>query len=379
MRDITARSIAAVFAGTFAIATLAGSPVGAQTNGGRIENVVVHGASLERNMMGISADRAVSVYLPPSYSTSTRRYPVLYVLHGIMDSPTAWTEPWPAPSPPHPGYATIQELMDRGIANGTIQEMIVVIPDAEKSCHYTDSPVKGKWGTFIANDLVAHIDRTYRTSANPSARGLMGHSMGGHGAIKIAMTHPGVFSVVYGMNPSMLGWGGDLSVNNPQLAGIATVRTPADIERANFYVQAVIGVGQCFSPNPNSALLTDAPFAVGSDGSVQPTPAEARWTAQMPVYMAPRFAPQLKALRGLGFDSAFEDEFTHIPISSKAFAKVLDSLGVPHTFEMYDGDHRNRLWGERGRLYTVVLPFFSRLLRATSQTSMSTPLRVAER
>ena len=53
---------------------------------------------------------------------------------------------------------------------------------------------------------------------------------------------------------------------------------------------------------------------------------------------------------------------THIPITAKAFSDALTERGIAHQFEMYNGDHRNRLWGPRGRLYTELLPYFSRLL-----------------
>jgi hypothetical protein len=77
--------------------------------------------------------------------------------------------------------------------------------------------------------------------------------------------------------------------------------------------------------------------------------------------MLPKHIPALKALRGFRLDSAFEDEFAHIPITSRAFSAALDAANVPHTFEMYNGDHRNRLWGREGRLFAEVLPFVSRV------------------
>jgi predicted alpha/beta superfamily hydrolase len=55
-----------------------------------VDVITVHGASLEGNLTGDSADRRVSVYLPPSYATAkSRRYPVVYLLHGFTDSDDA--------------------------------------------------------------------------------------------------------------------------------------------------------------------------------------------------------------------------------------------------------------------------------------------------
>lgn len=337
---------------------------------GQLLDVVVHGPSLEENLLRLSADRDVSIYLPPSYGESGRRYPVLYLLHGIMDSSRTWTQ---SQGPSQPGFATIQDLMDRGIERGWLQEMILVIPDVDKTCHYTDSPVKGGWGTFIATDLVGYVDRNYRTIPDPGARGILGHSMGGHGALKLAMTHPGIFGVVYAMNPSMLGWGGDVSADNPSLAGFERLRSLQDLAQADFYVQAVVGIGQCFSPDAAAPLLTDAPFVADASGKAVHGPGWERWNANLPITMAPRHVAELKALRALRFDSAFEDEFTHIPITARELDGVLDTLGVEHGFEMYNGDHRNRLWGEHGRLFTEALPWFSSWLRREALVS-ATPV-----
>jgi hypothetical protein len=263
--------------------------------------------------------------------------------------------------------------MDRAIAAGQIQELIVVMPDADKTCHYTDSTVKGGWGSFVAKDLVEFVDRTYRSVPAAHARGIMGHSMGGHGAIKLAMTHPGTFSVVYAMNPSMLGWGGDVSADNPELAAAGALTRPGDLADAGFYTRAVVGIGQCFSPDPAAPLLTTPPFTRDAGGRLQPGPAHVQWTSQMPVYMVPRHVAALKALRGLRFDSAFTDEFTHIPVTTRALSAALDAAGVAHIFEMYDGDHRNRLWGPEGRIATVALPYFSRLLGETTTAPASAP------
>lgn len=353
------------------VPTLAAS---AQAARGELRELAVHSPALERNTIGISADRAVSVYLPPSYRTGSRRYPVIYLLHGIMDSHRTWTRPWGPPHPPHPGFSTIAELMDAGIAKGTLAEMIVVMPDADKTCHYTDSPVKGGWGTFVAHDLVAFVDRTFRTVPASHARGIMGHSMGGHGALKLVMRHPGVFDAVYAMNPSLLGWGGDVSEDNPILAAVDGIESLADVTSADFYVQAVVGVGQCFAPDDAAPLKTRATFTTRADGGRSAGPARDLWTRQMPLYMAPGNAESLRRLRGLRFDSAFEDEFSHIPITTRAFSRVLDSLGVTHTFEMYNGDHRNRLWGPEGRLLTHALPFFSRLLQVAPPAAIVSSL-----
>jgi enterochelin esterase-like enzyme len=351
-------------AAVLALALLFLGTENAAAQSGTLSEVTVHGRSLEGNLLGDAADRSVYVYLPPSYATdSARRYPVLYLLHGIGDPNTVWVQAW---DEKNDGYATIQDLMDQGVQGHDIEEMIVIMPDARTAfygCFYTNSPVKGNWTDFIANDLVAYVDEHYRTIERREARGLAGHSMGGHGALKIGMLRPDVFSVVYGMNPAVLGWGADISASNPALGPLTDVKTPQDAMQQNLYVVAVIGIGQAFSPNlDNPPFLTDYPFAQTNGQLVDHGPGWERWQSQMPVYMVEKHADNARQLSAIRFDTAFVDEYTHIPETSKQLSDALTAAGIDHTFETYNGDHRNRLWGRYGRLFTEVLPYFTDFL-----------------
>ena len=96
--------------------------------------------------------------------------------------------------------ARLQESADRLAPVQGFSELIVVTPNAytlHKGSMYSNSPVTGDWETFIAEDLVAHIDRNYRTFPDRMSRGLAGHSMGGYGALRIGMKRPEVFSSLY--------------------------------------------------------------------------------------------------------------------------------------------------------------------------------------
>ncbi len=341
---------------------LATFPVQAQQ--GRLVEETVHGVSLEKNVTGESADRTVVVYLPPSYDTAPqKRYPVIYILHGIGDNHEQWIRPW------RPGdeWATIQDVMNRGIAEGRLHEMILVVSDQRTQMagsFYTNSAATGNWEDFTVRELVAHVDNKYRTLTRASSRGLMGHSMGGYGALKLGMKHPDVFGVVYGMNPAILGWALDVSPENPAFAR-ALRATPENLGELGFYAAGALCLGQAFSPNTEKPpFFADLPFEV-RDGRLQPAePAFSRWEVNMPLYMAKDYRENLLKLRGLRFDSGDADEYTHIPPTSRAFSDRLTSLGVPHIFEEYNGDHRNRLWGRDGRINTLIFPYFSRLLES---------------
>ena len=163
---------------------------------GTLERITVHGRALEGNLEGDSPDRPVVVYLPPSYATdSTRRYPVLYFLHGYTATAEAYVK-----------SLAIPDSIDRAVAAGA-REMIVVIPDAftkYSGSMFSNSPTTGDWETFIAQDLTRFIDTRYRTIASREGRGLAGHSMGGYGTMRIGMKQPSAFAALYAMSSCCL-------------------------------------------------------------------------------------------------------------------------------------------------------------------------------
>ena len=334
---------------------------------GRLVREKVHGASLEKTSTGESADRFVSIYLPPSYDTApSKRYPVVYLLHGITDTDEAWTNPWRKGE----AWQSLPDIMNRGIAEKRFGEMIIVMPDAKTNwggSFYTNSTVTGNWEDFIVKDLASYVDGKYRTLARATSRGLAGHSMGGYGAIKIGMKHPDVYSVVYGINPAVLDWGRDLTIDNPSFRYLATnkIASPEDALKGGIYAIGAIVVAQAFSPNLDKPpLFIDLPFAM-VDGRMQPAePAFSKWQENMPVHMVEKYASNLRKLRGFRFDSGYGDEFTHIPPTARALSAALTARGIAHVFEEYNGDHRNRMMGRTGRLANEVLPYFWLLLDA---------------
>ncbi len=79
-------------------------------------------------------------------------------------------------------------------------------------------------------------------------------------------------------------------------------------------------------------------------------------------HVAPRHADSLRTLRGLKFDWGRNDPNPDHVVSNQAFSRLLTELGVPHEAEEYVGGWGDRTWGESGRVYTDLLPFFARTL-----------------
>ncbi|HEX8825637.1 MAG TPA: alpha/beta fold hydrolase, partial [Archangium sp.] len=200
----------------------------------------VHGRALEGNALGDPADQDVHVYLPPGYASSTeRRYPVLYLLHGFNGSPEMWT-------------SSLQE----------VKELIVVMPNGANrlgGSFYLDSAVTGGWEDFIVREVVGYVDANYRTLAQPASRGIAGHSMGGYGALRLGMRHPDVFGAVYAMAPCCLALEEDLGPDNPAWGRLATFKDRAQLEAAarqgEFYPLLLSALAAAVSPNPHHPPL----------------------------------------------------------------------------------------------------------------------------
>ncbi len=163
-------------------------PDGAEAVQGPLGDTVVEGVFASA---ALGQEMPYLVYLPPGYDADARRYPTLYMLHGIGASNREWL-----------GYG-IDVAASCLMASGRIQPFIVVLPQGDESYWVNHAPDGPRWGDYVAVDLVAHIDATYRTLPAPASRAIGGLSMGGHGALQLAYTHPDVFGVAGAHSPTL--------------------------------------------------------------------------------------------------------------------------------------------------------------------------------
>lgn len=324
-------------------------------NKGTVKIDALISESLAKNIIGVDAKRPIAIYLPPSYSTSNKRYPVMYLLHGTGDDHLNFVDD-------SDNYATIQGLMDAGILSNRFGEMIVVTPNENTQwggSFYVNSSVTGNWEDFTVTELVNYVDKNYRTIAKAESRAIVGHSMGGFGAITLAMKHPGVFSVAYGMNSGFLSFNAELDPKNLEVKKFIQAKTIDELLATKS--QNAIGmlmVSQAFSPNPtNPPFYTDKPYKIMGNKLIPNLKAYNKWLEFDVVRMAEKYKENLLKLRAIKFDCGDEEEIKLIEINSRLFSKKLTLLGIPHQFEQYNGNHRNRLWGIKGRIYNEVLPF----------------------
>ena len=341
-------------------ALLMSEGLAAQT-AGRVKSYQVPSRALAQNLLGAPGVGDIEVYLPRSYNRErTRRYPVLYLLHGIQGTSADWTKP---------GYGmTIQGLMDSLSAAGRIREFIVVIPTANNAyagSYYSNSPVIGNWEDYLSHDLVAWVDSAFRTIPTAASRGIAGHSMGGFGAIIMAMRHADVFGVAYAMSPCCLAAIEDISNKNEAWGRMAQFRDLASLQAAaskgDIYPIAIVGLSAVMSPDPARApLYVDLPYEKCGDSVCAVRPVLDRWLAQLPVAQVPQGRDGLVRLRTpLRLEYGYDDQFLHIPPAVQMFVDSLTAHRVPYRLDVFDGDHRNRM---RARMIAIVLPFFSEFL-----------------
>lgn len=124
-----------------------------------------------------------TVYLPFDYETSSRSYPVLYLLHGFTDNETGWTQ-----------FGEASYIADRVIAAGEAPPMIIVTPDAGVSWYVNSYDGKTKWEDFFIKEFIPLIDKGFRTRPSKEFRAVAGLSMGGHGTMIMAAKHPDMFA-----------------------------------------------------------------------------------------------------------------------------------------------------------------------------------------
>jgi S-formylglutathione hydrolase FrmB len=154
--------------------------------GGSIASPPLHGTLLERSLASraLHGRLAFEIYLPPAYSTSVTRYPVIYFLHGLPASPYAFR-----------GMKTFARALDE-----VGRPAIFVAPqgarDGDDDPEYLDWGTGRNWETAIGQELPHYVDEHFRTIASRKGRALVGLSAGGYGAVLLALHHLEAFSVM---------------------------------------------------------------------------------------------------------------------------------------------------------------------------------------
>jgi len=129
-----------------------------------------------------------AVVLPNAYAKSKTAFPVMYLLHGAYGHFSDWLKNTP-------NKKLVQTLSDQ-------YNIIIVMPEGETFSFYLDSPVnkESQFETFITQEVIQKVDKTYRTISNRNGRVITGLSMGGHGALYLSAKHPELFCAAGSMS-----------------------------------------------------------------------------------------------------------------------------------------------------------------------------------
>jgi S-formylglutathione hydrolase FrmB len=229
------------------------------------------------------------LYLPPSYNNSpTKKYPVLYFLHGLNENEQRWSSR---------GQTDI--MLDRMISEKKIGEFIVVVPFGAISFYTNTRDGSEKWEDMIVSEFIPAMESTYRVNATRSTRGISGISMGGYGALKIAMKHPDLFGSVSAHSAVLI----------PDISAVQNV--PGRPGRMQMFIQ-----------------LFDRIYGINQDFTY--------WEANNPLTLA-KDRSKWNGLK-IYFDCGTEDEYG-FHIGTRQLDELLTKASYPHEAHLYPGNH----------------------------------------
>ena len=142
----------------------------------------------------LNMERKYSIYLPPDYETSSRSYPVLYLLHGLGDDNTGWVQ-----------FGEVKKIADESIINGDATPMIIVMPDANTGyVGYINIPSENwLYEDFFFEEFMPHIEERFRIKKDKRFRAIAGLSMGGGGSFIYALRRLDLFSSAAPLSASL--------------------------------------------------------------------------------------------------------------------------------------------------------------------------------
>jgi S-formylglutathione hydrolase FrmB len=247
---------------------LVAAPVSAEVRSGTFTS-----ASLGREVSYV-------VDLPASYAAGSRRYPVVYALHGLFEGSGFWERRGLAGA-----LATLR-------ATNELPEFVVVAVDGGNS-FFVNAP-GGRYEDMVAQDLVAHVEATYRAVPGRAGRAFLGVSMGGYGALHIAFAKPALVKAV-ATHSAML---------------LEAIPTAAQGARRG----QMAAFNQVFG-DPIDAEL---------------------WNRNDPLALARSIDP--KQAPALYLDCGAEDRYG-LANGHRDLHEILEQRGIAHSFELPPGDH----------------------------------------
>lgn len=251
------------------------------------ENRTVHRETIQFKSELIGKVLPYDALLPPGYFKSNRRYPVLYLLHGLFGRHDDW-------------------ITRTNLAEYAAQyELIIITPEGHDNWYVDSATVpQDKYESYVVRELIPNVDARYRTIKDRRARGIAGLSMGGYGALKFGIKHRGYFAFAGSLSGAL-----DPASRTEEHPGFAW-----DILRTSLVA--------AFGP-PNS------PARAAND-----------------LHQIARSASDISSLPYLYFDCGLEDGFL---ATNREFAEILVAKKIAHQYRQLPGGHNWEYWDRQVR------------------------------
>ena len=268
-------------------------------------------------------DMYYEIVLPPSYeSNPDSTYPSIYFLHGFgLDF--SW-------------YGSVVSVFEDMMASGEIRESILIKPDGfvipYLGSMYTNSEYNGQFEDYIVQDLISHIDGSYNTIDNSSYRAIMGHSMGGYGAVKLSIKFPELFQVAASHS-------GPVAIENviPDLLPVLLAETGIlGYQPWNGTVSLFMySASAAFSPD-----VDDWPYYVDLPVDYYGNVIDEVWDLWLGHDALTLAQENLANIQSIRFymDCGDQDDYLFYNHST-SFSEFLDEVNINHVYETYPGDH----------------------------------------
>jgi len=302
--------------------------------------------ALANNALRDPYRRPLAIYVPPGYDPQgSRRYPVLYCLHGYTGNVAALvsSRPW---------ETNVIQWMDRLITQRRMAPAILAIVDGFTrlgGSQYVDSIHNGGYATYTVRDVVAHIDAGYRTIPHEGGRAVFGKSSGGYGAMYLPMVHPGVFCAFashsgdsyfpYAHPPAFPEVHRTLEKHAWDI-GAFVQHFEEQHKRSTPELRTMEMLAYASAYSPGSAEAFDLELPLKRDTGELDEQVFARWLTFDPVQMCGQKRPELARLRLRYLDCGRRDEYG-LDIGARVMTKRMRDLGLDVRHEEFDDDHRN--------------------------------------
>jgi enterochelin esterase-like enzyme len=299
---------------------------------GQIVTDTINSEALKNNKLGDPHIRNMTIYLPPSYASSNKVYPVIYLLHGYGGNERSYVD--------EVGEPVAILIIDGLIKTGALKEVIIVMPDGKNKyggSYYLNSELTGNYEDYIAQEIVEHVDAKYRTIQDRNGRAILGASMGGYGSITLAMKHPETYSSTACMSPP-LGFDTISEAIIPEVIKENPDGMDGPIpDSKRQYTSYVYSLSAALSPNlDNPPFFVDLPFEYPSGKIIESV--RQRWLKGDPLAMLSTHSSALEKMKGIYIDMGNRD-LPGFFEAANAFHKKLADMGIEHKYVVYPGGH----------------------------------------